>query len=147
MALTLIKLNKDLQKFDIRKEVIGTIKDTAEDIAELNRGQLFVGKRADDKMIEPPYAPFTIRIKEMLGQPVDRVTLKFTGAFWASIKVNVKSDTYTVTATDNKRKKLEAKYGEEILGLSDESKREEYLPNYFMPALKKRIFNKIGVNF
>lgn len=121
--------------------------DTKEDIAELNRGQLFLGKRADGKEINPQYADLTIEIKQAKSQPTDRVTLNDTGAFWDSILVDVGSDTFDINATDEKTSKLIKKYGKQILGLSAESKNEEYIPNYFFPELKKRIEKKLGLKF
>lgn len=132
---------------NIRKEVRDVIIETSEDIAELNRGQLFIGMRADGKEINPKYSDLTIELKEAKGQPTDRVTLRDEGDFWNSIKVDVKSETFDIDATDSKTLKLTRKYGKQILGLSKESKSEEYIPNYFFPALKARIERKLGVKF
>lgn len=140
--MTLHSLQRSLKGFDIREEVRQTIVETADNIAELNRGQMFIGKRADDSEILPTYSDLTIEIKDENGQPSDRVTLKDSGAFWASIKVNVATDTFEIMATDEKSDKLQKKYGTAVLGLSNDSKYEEYIPLYFMPELKKRIESK-----
>jgi hypothetical protein len=143
--MTLHALQRKTKAFDISREVTEVILDTKEDIAELNRGQMFLGKRADGTDITPTYADLTIAIKESLGEPSDRVTLRDTGAFWDSIEVDANSETFTIDATDEKTNKLVKKYGNKIFGLSKESKSEEYIPLYFFPALKNRIEQKLGL--
>jgi hypothetical protein len=140
-------MQRRLTGFNISDEVRAAIVETKDEIAELNRGQMFVGKRSDGSDITPSYSPFTVEIKDQKGQPSDRVTLKDTGAFWESIKVDVNSDSFTIDASDSKTNALTKKYGNNILGLSKESKYDEYIPNYFFPALKARIQRKLGFKF
>lgn len=144
--MNLYELQRNLKGFDIRQEVVEVIRETAPDIIKLNQGQLFIGRRADGHEIEPEYTEATIAIKEGKGQPTDRVTLKDTGDFWHSIivdKINI--NTYNIFAEDKKTAKLIKKYGSQILGLSKESRTEEYTPLYFFPALKARIERKTGL--
>lgn len=144
MSLTIHEIQRRLSGLDINQEVRESIVDTKDAIKTLNQGQLFIGKRADDSYIYPDYTELTKAIKEAKGQPFDRVTLEDTGAFYDSIQIDVKSDTFDIDATDSKTNKLTKKYGEKILGLSKESKSEEYIPLYFFPELKRRIEGKLG---
>ncbi len=145
--MNLHELQRNLKGFDISNEVRESIIETKGAIEELNRGQMFIGKRADGTEILPTYSDVTIFLKDQKGQPSDRVTLRDTGAFWNSIKVDVNSDSYTVGATDSKTSKLVKKYGEKIFGLSKESKREEYIPLYLLPVLRQKVTKKLGFKF
>ena len=69
-----------------------------------------------------PYAPLTIEIKAMNGQPSDRVTLRDNGDFHDSFFVKFGKDGMEIDATDSKRDKLVRKYGKQIFGLTQESK-------------------------
>lgn len=144
--MTLHELGRRLNAFSIREEVIEIFVDTGPEIVKLNQGQLSLGLRADGYEIEPSYSPFTIAEKKRKGQPYDKVTLKDTGAFWQSIYLgDVSIEKFNVDASDEKTDKLIKKYGGQILGLSTDSKNEEYIPNYFFPELKARVEGKLGL--
>lgn len=145
--MTLHELQRRLTAFDIASEVQDSIVATTDAIAELNRGQMFIGKRSDGTEILPTYSDMTIEIKELKGQPSDRVTLRDTGDFQDNIFVDVNSESFVIDSSDEKTAKLEKKYGDKILGLSKESKSEEYIPLYFLPELQKRITGKLGFKF
>lgn len=144
--MTLHELQRRLDAFNIRGEVVDIIADTGPEIVKLNQGQLSLGLRADGYAIEPSYSPFTIAEKKRKGQPYDKVTLKDTGAFWQSIFLgDVSIEKFDVDASDAKTDTLIKKYGGQILGLSADSKNEEYIPNYFFPELKARVETKLGL--
>lgn len=138
---------------DIRKEVRDVIIETSEDIAELNRGQLFLGKRSDGKPIKnlkrgsEEYSSWWGDYRASLGLQTDHFDLNVTRQFWDSIEVDVRSEVFEVLSNDDKYDDLVKMFSERILGLSDASKSEEYIPNYFFPALKARIERKLGVKF
>jgi hypothetical protein len=146
MSLTLHSLKKKLKLLDLRQEIQFIIDITSEDLAELNREQLWKGQNAKGLPIKPPYSNITIFYKRRKSQPIDRVTLKDTGDFYSSINVDVKRDTFTIFATDDKTNKLTRKYGKSILGLQEESK-SRYVKNVLFPALKKRIYQVTGLRF
>lgn len=83
------------------------------------RGENALGVSISDYM---PYAPLTIDIKTMKGQPTDRVTLRDTGDFHESFFIRADNNGFTIDATDWKREKLVNKYGRQIFGLTDENK-------------------------
>ena len=69
-----------------------------------------------------PYTPFTIEIKKEKGQPTDRVTLRDTGDFYDSMKVDAERTYFEIVADDWKTEELKGKYGDDILGLNAEHK-------------------------
>ena len=140
----LTTLYQNLQTLDLKTRVMDIVRETEKDIAEINAFQMYQGKTSEDKEIEPFYKPLTIAIKREKGQPVNRVTLRDTGAFQDAMKVNVEGMKFTITSSDSKTKKLVDKYGGEIFGLSPEGKKE-YANDYFMPRLQEHIEGHLGV--
>lgn len=101
----------------------GIVKRNEQEILDLNRqNQLYdQGEDVDgSKLID--YKPFTIEIKQLLGQPYDRTTLFYSGAFYNSFRTAVNPEQYRIEiiATDSKTLSLVKKYGD-ILGLQNEN--------------------------
>lgn len=71
-----------------------------------------------------PYKPLTIQIKTEKRQPTDRVTLRDTGDFHKSIHVEADQTYFEIVADDWKTDDLKFKYGDNILGLTDENLNE-----------------------
>ena len=69
-----------------------------------------------------PYQPLTIMLKSEKGQPTDRVTLKDTGDFYESMRVEADRTQFEIVADDWKTDELKEKYGDAIFGLTDENK-------------------------
>ena len=67
-----------------------------------------------------PYTGRTIDIKQSKGQPTNRVTLRDTGEFHSSFYIEAGIDSFMIKASDPKTLELMAKYGDEILGLTNE---------------------------
>ena len=72
--------------------------------------------------ITPAYTPFTTSIKRRKGQETGHVTLKDTGAFHKSIFIKYESDSFSIVAKDSKTPKIIKKYGDDILGLTEQNK-------------------------
>jgi hypothetical protein len=69
------------------------------------------------------YSPFTVEIKKKKGQPTNRITLKDTGEFYDSFRVTANRVSITIDADPIKDdNNLFDDFGEEILGLTDESR-------------------------
>ena len=115
-------LKERLRSLPIEDFIKDVVEENKDSIELLNVFQLKDGQDNEGLEINPPYTPFTKQIKQMKGQPTDKVTLEDTGAFHASIKAKVSGKEITLDATDSKRNKLVKKYGKEIFGLDDESK-------------------------
>mgnify|MGYP004542478011 FL=1 len=92
-----------------------------------------------------PYSPMTIAIKEELGQPTNRVTLRDEGDFESSFYLEVNDKQFEIKASDFKTEKLIKKYGRQILGLTDENI-TELIWAYIYPDLiqktKKILYGK-----
>jgi hypothetical protein len=68
------------------------------------------------------YANVTKQIKARKGQPTDRITLKDTGEFYQSFKVDVREGVITINADAQKDDtNLFDEWGVDILGLTEES--------------------------
>lgn len=67
-----------------------------------------------------PYRQITIAIKHEKNQPVDRVTLRDTGAFHRDFKIAVSRENFYIYSNNDKAKDLKKKYGA-IFGLIDEN--------------------------
>ena len=85
-----------------------------------------------------PYKPRTIKYKIRKGQPYDRVTLKDTGEFYASLHVEFDDEGFYVTSTDDKSQFLLKKYGKTIFRLTDENLKI-LLHEYIRPSLKQKM--------
>jgi hypothetical protein len=85
-----------------------------------------------------PYQPKTIEIKQIKGQPYNRVTLRDEGDFHSSFYVDFSNQGFEIKASDEKTEHLVNKYGRQILGLTDENA-FELASEYIQPDLITRI--------
>jgi len=113
-------------------------------LEDANTAQLAQGKDADGQDITPEYAPLTRAIKQLKGQPVDRVTLRDEGDFYSGIVADVRSGEVEMVGTDVKTPGLTGKYGEDILGLSDAAL-EEFRQDYVKPELLEKTRDELGL--
>lgn len=91
-------------------------------MADLNTDQMFQrGQDGGGLPIQPGYTEYTRQIKAAKGQPTNRVTLRDTGDFHQSVRAEFQGDKIEMVATDPKTARLQAKYGEDILGLDGAS--------------------------
>jgi len=133
-------LIKKLKKFekDLFMIIEQVIKDNEDIVVEMNsESQLFDrGIDRDGVAIESymPYSPITVELKREKGQPTSRVTLRDEGDFHYSFFIDFKSDGFEIRATDWKYGDLIDKYGEKILGLTDENL-NDLVQNYIKPVL------------
>jgi len=127
---------KDWQK-KADQRVIAVAKTEQPTIERLNTDeQMFKqGERADGAAITPPYTAFTKAIKQINGQPTNRVTLRDTGGFHKSVSVRWSKTEFKLIANDPKTPDLVRKYSPEILGLSDNSINQ--LNVFLRPKLQK----------
>lgn len=119
-----------------------TVVDNEHIIADMNsQVQLYEQgiDRNGDKIAEyAPYRPLTIQIKLMKGQPTSRVTLRDTGDFHASFKVIANNISFFIDASDIKADMLIKKYGEQILGLTEDNL-NELIWEYIYPDLLTKL--------
>ncbi len=112
--------------------------DNEDFITELiTEDQLFEqGIRGDELFIADfaPYSPVTIAIKQVKGQPTNRVTLRDEGDFHKSFYIKVGTDHFEVKASDSKTEELVKQFGSEIMEFTDENL-GEVIWSYVYPKL------------
>jgi hypothetical protein len=118
-AINTIVTKLEKIKVDRDKIVLDIVKQFETFILDEQRKQMYSVANADGTPIEPEYKPLTISIKNSVGQPTDRVTLKDTGAFYGSFFIVYGPKYFAIYAKDGKTRKLISKYGTEIFGLND----------------------------
>ena len=98
-------------------------------VVELNTQEQLFDKGEDDEgrpldSIGGDYSTRTKLYKRQQGQPVDRVTLKDTGAFYESFTASVQynGDIVIEANTIKDGEDLQQRWGKGILGLQDKSK-------------------------
>ena len=91
-----------------------------------------------------PYTEVTIEEKKMKGQPTNRVTLRDEGDFENSFSIRITSTYFQIIAGDWKVEELTKKYGDEILGLTDENILELSW-QYIYPELSRILKNYLGL--
>ena len=87
-----------------------------------------------------PYRVATLDFKRIKNQPTDRVTLKDTGDFHYSFRIEYNSTGFKIVADDRKATELLRKYGEDILGLTAENVNKISI-NYIAPEITKLLEN------
>lgn len=104
------RLYNNAKSLDLNKELELWLDDNNEFITNLNKKRLFEkGTDVEGKEIRTKkaasgevYSGFTIEMKDKAGQPFDRVTLKDTGAFYPTFKVDSGSNSFLIEADDKK---------------------------------------------
>lgn len=109
-------------------------------ICDMVADQMYSGHDGRGKKIEPEYVPLTVSIKRIKGQPTDRVTLRDTGDFYSSLRVEFDEGGFYVTSDDSKAAELLEKYGTNIFRLSNQNLTillREYIRPTFAEKLKE----------
>ena len=129
---SLIKKLEKIRDYDFAKDYVIQ---NEESVLQFNKDQLQRGERNDNTEIDPYYKVFSY--KNRLS-PVD---LRLTGAFYKSFKIKYTDKGFYIYATDAKTGKLLAKYGEDVLGLTEysisEVRKELYI--FISNYLKKEL--------
>jgi hypothetical protein len=131
-----------LKSFDeeIMKVIEQVVHENEAIILDMNAEDQLFEKGITRKGVEiasfAPYAPLTIEIKKLKGQPTSRVTLRDEGDFHRSFYIEYQADGFQVKASDWKTEDLMFRYGEEVLGLTDENF-HEFAVDYVKPALNE----------
>ena len=106
---------------NIPQQTEGIINRNKAEIIDLNRQAQLYAKGEDSLGLDlKPYSFFTVQIKQLLGQPYDRTTLNYSGAFYDGFYLTVDKDNLMLTfkSTDRKTPDLIGKYGQNIFGLN-----------------------------
>ena len=105
-------------------KVLATNKEWQTKALQLNREQLYSGVDSENRSLGV-YSLKTILIKEKKQQPTDRVTLKDTGDFYASLYLVQKEKIFEIDSKDadqTKVNRLLDVYGENIFGVTEQNK-------------------------
>lgn len=143
----LINLLKRFQKLDYNKLMATLLRDAefVEFILDLNRiNQLYNAGVDANGVSLGEYSPYTIGIKIQKGQPDDRITLFDTGEFYRSFILTINLDGFTIDADPIKDDtNLFTEFGEDILGLTDESKDllVSQINQIIIPAIEEYLFS------
>lgn len=120
---SILEVYEKIKRFNWAKAIEETFNEHSEELSALQVEQQYRGLNSNGTPIEPVYRPKTIELKSQAGKPIDRVTLRDTGAFHAGVKVYAENGRIIFTSSDVKTPLIEAKYqkGEQrIWGYSPE---------------------------
>lgn len=147
LAINVIKIEYKLNK------ILTTLykdKDFKAWVIDLNTNeQLYKGINAFGVTLESiggGYSGITIEYKKEKRQPFDRVTLKDTGKFYKSFKVQVGKGDFTITAnTQIHGNDLTRDWGKDIIGLTNENieKVSKYIINKITQPLLEAILQGV----
>jgi len=132
------------QKIDLVQTTADSMEEVPDQIAQLNREQLFAGEYEDGSAISPGYTRFTILQKQIKGQPYNRVTLKDTGEFYSRLYLILKGKTYDFFSDDSKTLDLVKKYNKsgDIFGLTNPHKKDTW--NIVQPIVVTSLKQQTG---
>ena len=137
-------LLKQLDRLSIDKIVIEAAKEKEVEIIAMNTEQLYSGIDGEGNRITPLYAQSTIKAKRRKNQPTDRVTLKDKGDFYDSFEVIYREQEIELIARDEKRVYLFRRYGEQVVGLTEENINK--LSELLAESIKEKLKKNFGVN-
>lgn len=133
-------LLRNLQQINLQTMTITAVMQQPEEMPTLNREQLMLrGQDSTGNKLRPYRSMKYARAKNQmnpapgLGNP----DLKLTGAFQRSFFVQASGSKVFLDAHDEKVEKLERKYGDKILGLTDDS----------MHKYRRQLFPRIMEDF
>lgn len=147
--MTISELLRRVEELDLKRELPRSIENTSGTIAEINRSQLYEGLDSKNVTLNPIYSnPFYAEFKQSLNsRPPNLVPdLRLTGAFYDAFEVTVDPVFYEIDSSDEKSEHLKLKYGDEIFGLTPDSK-SEYANEILFQELKEYIISVTGLGF
>jgi hypothetical protein len=138
--MTILELNKNVQAFDVEKELDKLILANEKEILATNKEQLYEYGVDSRGVPLGDYALKTQEYKQEAGQRYDHITLNDTGDFYQGFKIDIQD--YEIGSTDSKANKLRAEYGDDIFGLTKENT-AELTDNKLTPGLTKALNDTI----
>jgi hypothetical protein len=148
---TIWDLKQGLAKVKLQSAIPKIIENTGKEIIQLNTIEQLYKNSIDSfgrKLTlysSPLYAIDKSRLNPLPG--LFHPDLYFTGDFYRGFYVTAGyTGIYTIDSSDSKTGKLEAKYGKEIFGLTEQNT-ERYATGTFYDALQEYITGKTGLIF
>lgn len=133
---------REILNDELKDEILNNADVIIEMVAQNQLYEQGIEGRGVSIMSYRPYAPRTIKKKQKKGQPYDRVTLRDTGEFHASLRVESDENGFYIVSSDEKAEYLLERYGTTIFRLTNENLKE-LLNNYIRPSLAKKLKAKI----
>lgn len=116
--------------------ILGILYDHEDQVIDLNTQQLMMGKTSEGGEVTPGYRSKNYADFKLTRNPKGVVDLKLDGGFHSSFFVKPSSKfPVLLGATDTKTKDLTNKYGEEIFGLNQDSKKT--LNEFIKPSIQE----------
>ena len=145
---TLTQSIKKLKSFDFEKAILKVVKDNDNVAIDLNTDSQLGEKGIDSKgnLLPGPYAPFTIDQKAGLsrfGGITDHITLYHFGSFHEGFFMDTSKFDIMIDSSDSKTPKLKSDWGEDIMGLTQDSQSE--FNNHILPDIQSALKNGIGI--
>lgn len=135
--MTVQKAIARLSSLNVHEKVIDTLTEARPSFIAMNKNQLLKGIKASGEEIKPPYSTKTAKKK---GRKTPNLYDK--GDFQGAIFADVRDNSVIIDSADNKASMLIKKYGEDILGITKESKVElsKELRRTFFFNVKKHLY-------
>ena len=137
------ELAANARKLDAWKLFAESVEENKEYIIDLNTGQLSKGKDSNNASLFPYASDDYAKFKKSIGSeaPLGTPNLKLTGAFWEGFNIKTDKEGVIISSTDGKSEKLKSGYGEDIFGLTDESKAD--LKTMLLPTYLKKLKDEL----
>lgn len=138
---TIFEVKERYNRIDIFQLLDECIIETSEILLDLNRSQLSVGIDSNNNKLEEykskTYSEFKVNVIGSLA-PLGVPDLKLFGDFYRNFKEKINESNIIITSNDSKTVKLEAQYGTDIFGLTNENL-IYYSREIILPLLTKKI--------
>lgn len=138
----------NLKSLNVDRIVLDAIERTKDDMIALNIEQLSAGHDSNKKRLRR-YRSKTYAENKNRQNPAPGLynpDLILTGAFVASLSLNIAGDGFEFSGSDSKSPELLEKYGDDVLGLSD-PQQEYYNEEIFFPEMAGDIEAATGLKF
>lgn len=148
--MTIKGMLEKVRTVNLRAEVPEIILRTSSEILELNKQQLYQeGIRSDGITLREyrnfDYAAYKHSLNPAPGPGIPDLYLE--GSYYRGFQVfNITSRSFDINSTDSKAESLEERFGEQVYGLTQKS-RKVYALGVFFDGIKAYITGKTGLRF
>lgn len=132
---------------DLDREALRVIAEVQDIIVKYNKDQLFEGLNAKGQKLSPKYSRVRYARAKNSMNPLPGMgtpDLKVTGKFYSGFYLTAKNGKFDFFSSDEKAEKLEAKYGEDIFGLTKPNEDKVNFDEIY-PKLLEWILNRVKI--
>jgi len=147
--MTISKMLSGVQSIRLEEQVPVIIEQTKEKAIELNKLQLYNSSINKEGMRLELYRfewYASMKNQKNPNPGLFHPDLYLTGAFYGGFKMTVTESTFNITSSDSKTFELVKKYGDDIFGLTDQSK-GIYAKGVVYEGIKAYVTSKSGLRF